>query len=457
MEIYDGIIVGAGTSGSYLGRRLAEKGFKILIIDKLPKEEIGNKYDIVHIQKRDFDRFKLPEPEEGDDYAFEFSATAAYSAFGNHPKRGSNPTVGLRLHRYTLRLNRWAEAAGAEIKYGAAFKDFIFEDGMIKGIIYSEAGEERKAYGKIVADCSGIPSVARRRLPEGYGVENFEIGPDEMFYVILRYVRYLDEKDYLNGSRSWVYYKTWEAPQLDSKGAILGIGANLGYEHAERIFKEFTKRIALPRHELERVEKGRTPYRRPPYSFVADNFLVTGDAACLTKPHAGEGITSSMVQIDIAVKCITKLLKSNKPLSKENLWPINKEYVVVQGRAYAAMLATLIGAVSTSPEENEFFFERDVIFNAKSFAAMAEDKELRYSLPEMLRMASVLIRGVLRGKVRFKTLRSLIRAMKNGSRISKHYGKYPCEQERFPAWARKSDRLWERAGSMAAALKEMTK
>ena len=237
---------------------------------------------------------------------------------------------------------------GLRLKYNASFKDFIFKNRKIAGIKYQENGNEIAVFGKLIADCSGIASVARTHLPDDYGVENFIIKKEEMFYVILRYVRYLDESDYLNGSRSWPYYKTWEAPQPDPAGAILGIGANLSFGFAEKIYKEFETKIQLPQYKLQHKEKGVTPYRRPPYSFVADNFIVMGDAACLTKPHAGEGITSSMVQIDIASEVVENLLKENKELTKENLWPINKKYIEAQGKTYAGMLATLVGAVSTT-------------------------------------------------------------------------------------------------------------
>ncbi|NLD26472.1 MAG: NAD(P)/FAD-dependent oxidoreductase, partial [Acholeplasmataceae bacterium] len=334
MEKYDVIIIGGATTGSYFGRKLAEAGIKVLILEKLPKEKVGSKFDIFHILKPDFERFGLPYPEKGDDFAFEFTGSAAYSAYGNYPKKGNATTIGMHLHNYTLRMNRWAEEAGATIKYDAAFVNLLYENGKISGVLYSENGEEKTVQAGLVADCSGIPSVVRIRLPEGYGVENFKIKPEEMFYVILRYVRYLDEKDYLKSSSSWTFYKTWEAPQADPRGAILGIGANLSYEYAEKIFSEFEEKIELPKYELQYIEKGVTPYRRPPYSFVADHFLVMGDAACLTKPHAGEGVTSSMVQADIAVEVISKLFSEGKDLTQENLWPINKRYVEVQGRIY---------------------------------------------------------------------------------------------------------------------------
>lgn len=123
MKKADLLIIGAATTGSYFARRMAEKGLSVLVIDKLSEEEIGTKYDIFHIAERDFDVFHLPKPCVGDaDWGFCFEDSTAYSAFGKHPKPGKNTVIGMHLHDYTLRLNRWAEEAGAEIVYEAAFK-----------------------------------------------------------------------------------------------------------------------------------------------------------------------------------------------------------------------------------------------------------------------------------------------------------------------------------------------
>lgn len=334
------------------------------------------------------------------------------------------------------------------------FQGLIYEENKIVGISYLEEGEIKKAYAKLISDCSGITSIVRRSLPDDYGVENFEIKPEEMFYVILHYVDYLNEKDYLKKSRSWTYYKTWEAPQANPKGAIIGIGANLSYKYAEKVFLEFEQQIELPKYQLEHIEKGVTPYRRPPYSFVADNFIVMGDAACLTKPHAGEGVTSSMVHIDIALEVIEKLHKDNKEFSQKNLWPINKKYIDLQGRIYASLLATIIGAVNTTPKENEFFFEKDIIFTKKSFASMGADEELKFSFKEILVLAFKMFGGLLTGNLRIKTIKNLLKAMKNSEKISNHYGNFPSSIEDFPFWLEKAELLWKECGSMADNFKD---
>jgi len=454
MKRYDVVIVGAATSGSYFARRIAEQGRSVLVIDAKPMEKVGAKYDIFHVGKPDFARFRLPLPEKGNDFAFEFTGGTTYSAFGRYGKHGGGTTIGMHMHAYTMRLNRWAAEAGAEFCYGASFEEFLYGDGRIAGIVFTQDGERRSVAARLVADCSGIPSAARRRLPDGYGVENFEIAPDDMFYVTLRYVRYLDEKDYVHQSRGWTYYKTWEAPEADPHGAILGIGANLSYETGETIYVEFEQAIELPKHTLKYIERGTTPYRRPPYSFVADGFIAMGDAACLTKPSAGEGVTSSMVQIDIAEQLVGELLKSGDYLSREKLWPINKRYVEAQGKMFASQLATLVGAVATSAEENDFFFEKNIIFSQKTFESMGSGEPLVFSAGELFGMALKMLGGVLAGRLRVSTIRSLLRAMGNGGRVEKLYEAFPETPEGFETWCAEADALWKQCGSMADALKK---
>jgi len=450
MEQFDVLVVGAATAGSYFARKIAEAGHSVLVLDKLTQETLGHRLDIFHVVKGDFARFGLPLPEKGDDYAFEFTGGRTFSSFDRYPKKNLYNVVGMHMPRYVARLNRWAREAGAEFRYDAAFVDFLYdENGRIAGAAYEQDGARHEVKARLVVDCSGIPSVARRKLPDGYGVENFEITDTDKFYVILRYVTYHDPKDYVSSTRGWTYYKTWEAPEGDADGAILGVGANFSYDEGEKIFAVFEQAVKLPLYTLKRIERGTTPYRRPPYSFVADGFLVSGDAACLTKPSAGEGVTASMVQLEIAAEVTNRLLGEDGYLSRARLWPINKRYVDAQGKAFAGQLATLIGAMSSTAKENDFFFRHDVIFSDKTFAALGEGEPLTFSAGEMLRMAAVMIGGVMTGKLRVSTIRSLLRGMTNGGRAEALYAEYPAEEAGYDAWAGRAEEFWKACGSMA--------
>ena len=452
MEQFDVLIVGAASAGSFLARKLAENGHRVLVLEQQAKETLGRRLDIFHVAKADFARFSLPQPEEADDFAFEFSGGRTFSAFDRYPKRNEGAVVGMHLHRYIARLNQWARDAGAEIRYQARFVDFRYENGRIAGAVYEQDGQRHEAAAKLVADCSGIASAPRRKLPDGYGVENFAIADDEMFYVILRYVVYHDAKDYVSGTRGWTYYKTWEAPEGCADCAILGVGANGSYAEAEKAFAAFARTVTLPRYTVLRTERGTTPYRRPPYSFVADGFLVSGDAACLTKPSAGEGVTASMVQLEIAAEEIGRLLNEGGDLTRARLWPINTRYVAAQGKAFAGQLATLIGAMSTTAEENDFFFRHDVIFSDRTFASLSRGEPLVFSATELLRMAAVMLGGVLTRKVRVSTIRSLLRGMQNGAQAEQLYTNYPENEAGFDDWVLRADQFWKKCGSMAENL-----
>ncbi len=450
MEQFDVVIVGAATAGSYFARKLAEKGHSVLVIEKLSKDLLGRRLDIFHVAKSDFARFGIPLPEADDDFAFEFTGGRTFSAFDRYPKINNYHVVGMHMHRYIARLNSWAREAGAEIRYGAAFADFIYDaEARICGVVYEQNGERHEVAARLVTDCTGIPSVARRKLPDGYGVENFEISDTDKFYVTLRYVVYRDTKDYITTTRGWTYYKTWEAPEGSADSAILGVGANFSYDEGEKVFAAFEKAVKLPRYSVKRIERGTTPYRRPPYSFVADGFLVSGDAACLTKPSAGEGVTASMVQLEIAAEEIDRLLSEDGYLTRARLWPINKKYVEAQGKAFAGQLATLIGAMSSTAKENDFFFQHDVIFSNKTFAALGNGEPLTFTTGELLRMAAIMIGGVLTGKLRVSTIRSLLSGMKNGSRAEALYAEYPAEEAACNAWVKRADAFWKECGSMA--------
>ncbi|MDD4311026.1 MAG: hypothetical protein PHW41_00930 [Eubacteriales bacterium] len=449
MEQVDVLIIGAATAGSYFARKLAEAGHRVLILEQQSKEKLGRRLDIFHVGKPDFARFSLPLPEEADDFAFTFSGGKTFSAFDRYPKTNVGTVVGMHMHRYIARLNHWAQEVGAEIRYQATFVDFLYEDGCISGAVYEQDGVRREVGAKLVADCSGIPSVARTKLPDGYGVENFTIQKDEMFYVVLRYVVYRDTKDYVTGTRGWTYYKTWEAPEGSADSAILGVGANFSYEEAEKSFAAFQQAVKLPRYSVRRIERGTTPYRRPPYFFVADGFFVSGDAACLTKPSAGEGVTASMVQLEIAAEEVSRLLNEGGALTRARLWPINTRYIAAQGKAFAGQLATLIGALSTTAEENDYFFRHNIIFSDKTFASLGRGEPLAFSTKEMLGMVLILLGGILTRKVRVRTIRALLRSMKNGAQAEALYAEYPASEAGLDEWVLRAEAFWQKCGSMA--------
>lgn len=448
MKKYDIVIVGASTAGSYFARKMAEKGFSVLAIDKNSREKISPEYDVFHMEKKDMEKYGLPEVKEGDGICeFIFSEQYMMSAFSNYPKSAPTEVVGMHKHDYIVLMNDWAAEAGAEIIYDTAFDSLVYnENGKINGVTYTKDGEKITVSCRLVADCSGIPAVVRRSLPDGYGIEKFELTPDDILYVVLRYVDLTEEKSRWLQSKFWLAYKSWLAPSAGSD-AILGIGACFGFDYVEKCFKLFEKNAKLPPYTVKKIEKGRTPYHRAPYSFVSDGFIAMGDAACLTKPNCGEGCTASLVLEQIAVDVASKAMENGAYPTREALWSINKLYNKNQGKEFASLMALLTGVVRHSPKANEYLFKHDVIFSEKILGGMG--KELELSAGDMLKIVLFVLIGILTLNIKISEIKSILEGLINSGKLTEHYEKFPETPEGFDAWMNEAEILWKKAGKLS--------
>ena len=452
MEKYDVLVVGGSTTGSWFARKMAEKGHKVLMIEKQEKKNISREYDIFHMSKKEMEEFDLEIPAPGSkEFGFTFEGSPVMSPYGNYAKNCVPATVvGLHKHEYILFMHEQAKKAGAKIVCGAEFKELVFdENGKVAGAKYATAKGEKEVQAKLVADCTGIPSVARRQLPTTSTVENFKLTRRDVFYVVLYYVKYLDEKVLPRDlDASFLNYKVWSAPSGEDHGAILGVGGNYGYDYAETIFNtQFRRNVEWPEYKVEKVEKGLTPYHRGVYSFVDDGFIAMGDTACLTKPTCGEGCTSSLVQGEIAVEVIDALLKEEKPLTKENMWPINTRYIKKQGTSFDSMRPLLMGIVSCKPEEAEYLFKKDIIFSRKILGGQGADLEI--TPKDVADILAGIATGIITRKISPATVAGIAKGLIEMVEVTKLYEAYPQTADGYFEWKAKADALWEKIGSMA--------
>ena len=442
MEITtDVLVIGGCTAGLYFAGLMAKQGYKVLVCDKAPEESIGAQYDIIHLGREQFKRFGLHEPQSGDpEYVARFTLSYLRSALNNWPKKVHNDVLVLRRQQVIKRLGDWAKEYGAEILYGVDFKKPLFSnEGKLAGAMFTKGSEEISVSARLCADASGIPAVLRTSLPDTYGVENFITGPRDQFYVVLHYVKLKDpEKDKVELTTTWTHYKTWLAPQHGAGGAIMGIGANLSFDYAEKCFRRFATLGFLPEHTLGHIEQGSTPYRRPPYSFVADGFVALGSAACISNPWSGEGVPYGWLLCSIAAEEFGRTMKNGTYPLRESVWAVNARYAKEQGAEFAKNLAMLSGAVSCTEKENDYEYQHDIIYED-------DDKEGkgRGLFPKLLM-------GVLAGGISFAALGSLLSAAGVGEKIFKHYMAFPESAAGFDAWVQKAENLWSKAGSMAS-------
>ncbi|MBQ8814678.1 MAG: NAD(P)/FAD-dependent oxidoreductase [Lachnospiraceae bacterium] len=436
---YDVVIVGACTAGTYFSNLLGMAGLKVLVIDRDTEENLSKRLDIVHFTADSYAQFGVEPAKPGDeDYVRTFEVCYSKSALNQHLKTNYLKVDVLHLPLFIKKLRKRAVENQVEFRFGVCFDELLYDDHRRICGIRTTDGEE--IYARLVVDASGISAVVRRKLDDPY-VENFETGPRDKFYVLLKYVELLDKSIKIEASTGWPYYKGWIAPQHHEGGAIVGVGANLSFDYARKCMAKFENAIPLPEYRLQYEEAACTPYRRPPFSFVTDGFLVIGDAACLTKPINGEGIPSAWVQCTPAAQVVIEAMADGKYPTREALWKINTLYQRGEGAAYANERAMLIGAVDMSPRDNDYMFSQGIVFRS--------DDE-----PGPDNLVVALLKGVLKGEFSLAAFAALVKAVLKGMMLEKHYKNYPEAPEGYPAWERKALKLWAKAGSMADTVKD---
>lgn len=435
----DVVVAGGGTAGLYFAGLMARQGYKTLAADSAAESDAGNEYYIIHIGKEHFVRFGLHEPVPGDrEYVASFNLSVLRSALNRYPKKNRASILVLRRAELNRRLASWAREQGAELVYQTAAEKPVFDGkGRLSGVVFKQPGGELRVNARLSADATGISAVLRTSLPSGYGVENFITSPRDQFYVVLHYANLENpERDKVELNTTWVHYKTWLAPQHEKGGAIMGVGANLSFDYAERCFQRFAAKGYLPAYTLDHIEQGSTPYRRPPYSFAADGFVALGSAACISNPWSGEGVPYGWLLSSIAAGEAGRAMEGGAYPSREALWGINTRYIEEQGALFAKNLAMLCGATRCTEEENDYEFKHSIIY---------EDADEKGKGNLVLKLLS----GVLTGGISFAALSNLLSASSIGEKMYRHYRSYPSNPAGLDAWAAQADKLWEKAGSMA--------
>ncbi len=445
---YDIVIVGASSAGTYYARRMAERGFSVLIIDKDSRENLSMEYDIAHFAEADMDAHGLPKPTEGDGiWSFAFKDAYHYSPMYTDPKPYAVTTIGIHKHGYLLKLHDWAMEAGAEFLYAAPFKSVQTNGAAVQGVTFTYEGEDVAVDARLVVDASGQAAVVRTALPKTVGVENFPLTNRDVFFVRLRYIQFEERKRWMT-NHSWLSYKMWLAPSDEAYDGILGIGSCLSYDQGDEYYDLFLKNVApkLPPYKVAKIEEKPTPYHRSLFNYVGTGFLAIGDAAIVNRADNGEGMAEAMNHIDIAIDVTAEVMKGNKRKpTKEELWPINKKYNNGQGRDTALLLAAMAHLLTLSIETQQYLFERDCLM-AKCIIA---DLGVGITVKDILHQLKELVLGIAKGKIPLKEIIPATGGLLKALPVALLYIFYPSTPKGYDKWEKLATKVWSWVGQMS--------
>lgn len=350
-------MVGAGPSGSMTSKFLAQKGYDVLLIEKRPV--IGSP---VRCGEATTARKRLADfIEVNDDFIETDLMGITLFGQGGHVVRKEWPKVGVMLDRlkFDPHCADQAAKAGAEVVTGARCCDISAPHAQGRTLTIDYQGAKVEVSAKLIVGADGVESLVgrwaglkTRALPPktctavDLHVEGI-LGPDEA----KGHLVFWHGHEFINDGYIWSF------PKHKSQTTNFGLGflmPKLGAPNALDLSYEWLEKL-YPGSKVLGVVGGAVPVGGTLEEYVADNFLMVGDAASHTNPLTGGGIISGMYSGVIAAEHIDAAFKSGD-FSKAFLERYQVDCWNKFARNHAQEKEVRDYVLNMSPQEQERFY-----------------------------------------------------------------------------------------------------
>lgn len=384
-EIYDLVIIGAGTAGCMAAYNAAKKGLeKIALIDRKEKESIGRKIcgDGIGVKHLDFlEQLGFPIKEQE---VISNLVTTAHIVSPNKEKDFSIPTQGklaiIKRHKFGQLLLKQALEQNVKLFDNCYFKSLIREKNRIHVKVLLKNKQIMTLETPLVIDASGFNSKIRNSLG---GFSKFsKIHDDEQYYCYREICQIEKLDDYFQNSAifEFSFEKTrggyiWFFSKGDN---VLNMGTGVPKKWMnETPPKKIYKNNIASRFKIKKILDyggGFVPTRHPLPSHVKNNLLLTGDAGAIVNPLHGGGLSASIASGYLAGEIASKKIP-NEEIKEEDLWEYNLQLVERYGKRYSMLDLYRLLLQNISDKELNHAFEEEylplgMIFYAREYSLL---------------------------------------------------------------------------------------
>ncbi|MFX1516288.1 MAG: NAD(P)/FAD-dependent oxidoreductase [Promethearchaeota archaeon] len=448
MTKYDVVVVGAGTGGSVTAATLANKGLKVALLDRQPKEKIGIKVCGDATSGEHFKRIqKLTkiDPPRGDEIRQKIKGAWLFS-----PDREvklelvEEGGTGIIIDRFKLGMRILNDTIdfGAELHDSTYVKEPIVHQDQVVGIRYRGKDKNiREMSAKVVVDASGIGAVLRSKLDPKKTYMDIDLAPKDVCncYREVRDVKTeIDHPEFIRISFDQELCPggyLWEFPRgSNSMNAGLGV-MRINQLNAHVQFNKYLKREEKFYQDSKLIHAGawRVPLRRPQDNLVWNGFALVGDAGTQVKPTDGGGIGISVNAAATAGKVISRAIEEDD-VSMKGLWDYSVEFMntIALVNAPLAIMKDFIIPLPSTLINN--------VFHKK----VVEAGDLLYgnATGEISRGFFKTLQRAYRGKRMLGTLLKFRSVLKKMDKARDLFLNYPKSPEGFLEWREKISKLY---------------
>ncbi|MFX1274113.1 MAG: geranylgeranyl reductase family protein [Promethearchaeota archaeon] len=452
MEIFDVIVVGAGTGGSIAARFAAQNGLKVCLIDRKTKDKIGDKICGDGVGTEIFNFLNINHPKD-EELSCQIKGAKLYSPNLQKcldmidPKQAGY--VVNRLEFGQRLLNESIDAGVTRFLDNTMALNLIYKKGTVSGLkVKINNGEKLDLKAKIVIDASGFYSPLRKQVQSPM-VEKYIPKSDSI--LCYREIVSFPNRDQIVNDPEFITIildqerapggYIWYFPK-NEYSVNIGLGVFMDYKgkvkdyYQQNVYQEF---ISSKKIKLESSGGGVVPVRRPLWSCVDNGLILIGDAACHVNPLHGGGIDPSMrAGYHAALTALDAIGAGN--VSINQLWNFNYKVMTTFGAEYAALdLLRMVLQVLTNEELN-FGLSKDLL-TSEEILKIAETGVINLSIMDMVKKA---ISGISNPKLLLDLNYLRIRM----NEISSHYKKFPNDINQFEDWRFKTIQIYDKIDKM---------
>lgn len=324
----DVVVVGAGPAGSIAAKTIAEKGFKVLILEK--RQEIGapkrcaegiNVMGLLNVGVEPDPKWALNEIHGG----------VLYSPSGKRLQIKYKERMGFVLERKMFEKHLASEAikAGAKCMVKTRVLGVVKDGkGRVLGVRAEFMGEEFDVKAKIVVAADGVDSIVAKsagmntvnKLTDYHSGFQYEMAGLKNIQSNMIHIFFGDKiapKGYV-----WIFPKNQHV-------ANVGVGVQRLKSEGGQTAKDYLDKFIGMHPEIfedaspTELNAGGIPLSSCAESFVSDGLMVVGDAAQQVNPIHGGGIALAMNAAKIAGGVACKALAEGD-YSRERLYEYEK-------------------------------------------------------------------------------------------------------------------------------------
>ena len=345
---YDFVVVGGGPGGSMTAKTLAEKGAKVLLVEKRPEIGVAVRCaEATGIEGLKALGVKIKE---------KFIASRTRGAYLYSPDGTLVDMTGEEYTGYVLErrlfdkyLAIYAAEAGAEVRTRTYAYDLLIKDNSVKGVFLKQFGKKFLVKCKAVVGADGIESKigrmaglnTRTKLSQMTSNAQFEMVGIDVHEDIMEFYfgREVAPRGY-----AWVFPKGKD---------IANVG--LGIRNANKPALEYLKNFINSKEHLRKgkvtgVVVGGVPVQGPVEKTYSNGVVLVGDAARHVDPLTGGGIYNAMRCGIIAGEVLIEALERDD-FSEESLAEYERRWKQAIGDALMRSLRVKEGLEKLNDEQ----------------------------------------------------------------------------------------------------------